>query len=131
MPVKMTSDDEPGLLKCCFSGLTSQEQLNEVLFEVLRQRKETGLDRVLIDATERKESLGMIELFEIGQTLADPAFCGLRLAVYAAVLQPGLEFARTVATCKPRGADMRTFTSEQAARSWLFSPQNSRTLQTA
>jgi hypothetical protein len=47
----------------------------------------------------------------------------MRVAVFSAQPQPGLEFTCIVAANKKRGADMRTFISEQDARQWLASQE--------
>ena len=118
VPIEISIDHEHHLLFCSLSGFSSREQLQEFFQEVLRLRKECGLCHILVDANRSKESLGLVELYELGLALADEAFRGLRVAVFSSIPQPGLEFTRTVAGAKP-GAKMRTFRDEQAARQWL------------
>lgn len=121
MPVSMKTDPQAGLLIFRISGMTSPEQMLDAVTEVRRQHLENGLCRVLVDAVNRMESLGMLELLDVGKALAEPALHGVRLAVFSSKPQAGIEFTRTVVAHK-NGALMRAFCDEQAARAWLFSP---------
>jgi hypothetical protein len=120
MPITLTIDQEAGLLICRMIGMTDRGELLESIQDILRLRTETGVCLVLVDATMRRESLGMMELVDMGQALGDDAFCGTRLAVFSNTTQLGMEFARSV-TAQNHGCEMRTFGSELTARDWLNS----------
>ncbi len=104
-------------------GSVSLAEFAEVKEKIVRQRFESGITRVLVDASRREDSLGLMDLLEVGKELADTSMTGMRLAVFSDPPQPGIEFARQV-TSKLQGAKMRTFTSEQSARDWLYSPDS-------
>ena len=123
MAVSISTEPRSALIVVCLSGITSWEQINETMQEVHLLREQTGFCQVLVNASERKESLGLMELYEVGQELSNPAYTGVRVAIFSTNHQPGLEFTRTITERENFGADVRVFIDEQSARAWLLSPQ--------
>jgi len=123
MPITITVEAQTNTLLVALIGDINMEEFADSKEKLISVRKETRITRVLVDANNRKESLGLMDLLDVSTQISQASMNGMRFAVVSERTQPGLEFARRV-TASLQGARMRTFTTEQAARDWLNWPEN-------
>ncbi len=114
MPEKVTPHPEQGFIECLSTGKTSLEDYRGSLKEALRIRKDTGLDKILVDDREHS---GAYETFPIHKFIGEipPA---LRVALL--ISQKTLSENRFIETVSVnRGGNLRIFTDKDEALAWL------------
>jgi len=116
MPYTSTRSIDPACLFFRFYGVTSAEQVRRAMRELNQVHRRDGISRALCDVSDLKDSIGMLDLIQLGIEFACPEFEGIKVAFFPAK-HPGVEFGSCVVNqC---GGSMQIFDCEQASREWL------------
>ena len=129
MPETVTFDDDLGIVRIeSYSDVTA-EDLRASLASALRIHQERGLTRGFVDATKVTSYPSTFSIHDFG-SMAASSLRGIKVAIAAPagiIKDPG--FFETVA--RNRGANLRIFTSPNAALAWLTKEPNQSVEQTA
>ncbi len=118
MPFQTTIEQQPACLCFHFSNVLYAEQVEAVLQSILTIRQEQGITHVLCDMTDQEDTLGMLDLYQLGMQVSGQEFSDIRIAIFSKKISPSVEFfTKIVEKCSGR---IQKFHSQQAAREWLF-----------
>jgi hypothetical protein len=116
----MKIEQDPGCIFFQFSNVIFVEQVEAALQAILDIKREQGITRVLCDVSNQADTLGMVDLYQLGLELRGKEFEDISIAVFSKKISPGIEFISKV--INPSQGRIHKFDSEQAAREWLFNP---------
>lgn len=117
MPYELTVDHEEDYIRITVIGELSIEDIEGIIEKTLVIRQKHGIKQILSDHRSVTALPSIINLYKLGETLANELFYGVRLAVIGGALHESEKFTETVAA--NRGVNVRIFKEEQAARKWL------------
>ena len=117
MPETVSLNDELGIIEVRSFGDVTVEDIEDSFREIKRVREESGVGKVLVDASEQTSMPGTADSFKITSNM--PHF--VRIAVFISEGQSTEEdllFVETLAiSC---GAIFRVYYSKEEAIDWLF-----------
>ena len=118
MPEDVTVLEGQEIIKVHSWGIIKPRDLWKTLQTVMRIHDESGLRKVLVDATGENTFPATGDVFDFGEELAKAHDKGMQFAI---VTSPGtaldLQFLETVA--RNRGGFVQNFMSEEEALIWL------------
>ncbi len=116
MPEKVSVDENLDIIIVQSFAAVSFEQMWESISAVRRLQKETGIDRVLVDAGDMELMPSTSEMFMLAKEFPRT----MKIAVLISKMESlheSMQFGETVA--QNRGANIRLFESKNAALEWL------------
>ena len=116
MPETVRLDDKLGIIEVRSFDDVSLSDVDNSLIEIQQIRKETGVDKVLVDVRKQTSMPELCESFQIASSLPN----SLRIAVLFSEGQPteeDISFVKSVAASS--GVAIETFSSEHEALAWL------------
>lgn len=117
MPEKVTVRDDLKVIYVESFGDVSIEDLKVSLQEVIKLRRVTGYNRVLVNASEETSLPSPFAVFQFASQLAE-SMRTLKIGVIRSKkLQEELRFLETVS--RNRGAEIELFDTEESTVAWL------------
>lgn len=124
MVYEITADNANEMVRVCFSGTKTVDQIYKARNEVASELTRLGYRRVLVDSSrvKAKQNLSVQTLYELGSTKSKALPPRTRMAL---IFSPendavrDLEFVETVA--QNRGARFKLFQDADDALNWLKS----------
>ena len=119
MSIKLQMENASGYMVAKFTGEGKPEEALLSFEQIVEQCKNTNNHRLLIDCTEAKTEMTIVDMYEQGEGAKIFKRYGIKVAVVVPEqkLEPE-KFAEMVA--RNRGVNACVFTDHQTAKEWLF-----------